>query len=86
MKGIAYARTHRPRVTLKCVADQYHGPNERIVEFMGAHGKNGGLIAFHEGADGTLRVDVYRCDDGVIVVAPEANLRKATTPTDEKGR
>lgn len=55
----------RPSVTTRCVADQYHGPNERIVEFSDAKG-NGGLINLRTQEDGTLSVHLYRMN-GVVV-------------------
>lgn len=62
----------RPKITVKCVADDYANRSiERIVEFSdGLPGGKGGLIALRRMDDGTLRVDVYRTDDGVVVVGP----------------
>lgn len=63
----------RPKVTLRCPADQYHGQQERIIEF--SHVVNGeprgGLISFLELANGELIVNVYRTDPGVRVVLAE---------------
>lgn len=47
------------------VANQYTGWNERIIEFDSPNG--GGLIGFKVLEDGTLRVDVYRTDETVVV-------------------
>jgi hypothetical protein len=64
----------KPTVMIRCVANVYAGPDERIVEFgNGAHhhgAHRGGLIALRNLADGGLRVEVYRVDPGVDVVAP----------------
>jgi hypothetical protein len=54
----------RPSVKTKCVADTYHAPNERVVEF--SSGSGGGLIAFRE-VDGILHVTVYQQDSTVSV-------------------
>lgn len=65
----------RPRVLTKCVADHYHGPVERIIEFDSkppcAGAIVGGLISFRYANNGTLRIDIYRCDPGVEVVLGE---------------
>lgn len=55
------------RVTTRCPANWYAGPQERVVEFSGS--KLGGLISFRELPDGGIRVEVYRADKGVIVHA-----------------
>jgi hypothetical protein len=60
----------KPRVLTKCVANNYTGPNERIIEFSSKSG--GGLIAFRETGDRTLLVSVYRLDPTVqVTVQPE---------------
>jgi hypothetical protein len=65
----------RPRVTLKCPADSYANQTcERIVEFFDPTTKKGGLISFYSRADGTLAVDVYRCDAGVVVNGKPATV------------
>lgn len=60
----------RPTVKTKCVADSYHGPNERIVEFSALSAINGrligGLLSFRV-VDDQLVIDVYRTDAGVVV-------------------
>ena len=66
----------RPRVITKCVADHYHGPRERIVEFNSACG--GGLMCFTETEQGQLIVDIYRCDPSVVVRA--ASYRAESIP------
>lgn len=60
------SRRHDVRVNTNPVANQYAGPNERIVEFSSPAG--GGLISFRLPGDGTLRVDLYQLDDTVTVV------------------
>ena len=55
----------KPKVTTRCVANQYAGHNERIIEFSSKSG--GGLISFLDTGDGHLRVDVYRIDRTVKV-------------------
>jgi hypothetical protein len=52
-------------VIIACVADGYHGPGERIIEFSSENG--GGLIAFALRDDGTLLVNVYNTDRTVVV-------------------
>lgn len=61
--------TTKPRVIVKCVANAYTGPRERIIEFSngGRRDNKGGLIAFRNLPDGTLLVNVYGCDKGVEV-------------------
>ena len=56
----------KPRVNIRCVANQYAGPSERIVEFGGENGA-GGLISLRNMPDGKLVVELYRCDDTVEV-------------------
>lgn len=58
----------RPAVNLRPVADSYHGPTERIIEFSDRDTGAGGLISIRRG-DGELIVDVYRCDDNVRVLS-----------------
>lgn len=57
----------RPRVTTNCVAQKYASQDERIVEFYDPRTNKGGLIALRALEDGTLSVEVYRCDPGVTV-------------------
>ncbi len=59
----------RPSVTVKCVADRYHLPTERIVEFSFPSGQ-GGLISFRVMPSGTDIVEIYRIDNGVHVFMP----------------
>lgn len=56
----------RPTVTTRCVADSFHAPNERMVEFSGPAG-NGGLISLAAMPDGTLSVHIYRYDTNVRI-------------------
>jgi hypothetical protein len=51
----------RPKVTTRCVANQYAGRDERIIEFDSndGHGR-GGLISFRRNANGALIVSLYR--------------------------
>lgn len=62
-------KVKRPSVNLRCVAANYSGPNERVIEFSGA--KSGGLISITEDSAGVLFVNVYRCN-GVQVISKEA--------------
>jgi len=54
----------KPKVTLRCPADNYAGPDERIIEFSSSAG--GGLIAFLVNED-ELMVHVYHEDPSVRV-------------------
>jgi hypothetical protein len=67
-------RRKRPSVTLSCVADLYTTGRRRIVEFSSESG--GGLISFWE-FNGRLRVEVYRVDETVDVIAPRPKKRGA---------
>lgn len=51
-------RTRRPTVTTACLADRYHGPHERIIEFSYPDG-SGGLISFRTNSRGENIIDVY---------------------------
>ena len=57
----------KPTIKTNCTANHYAAANERIIEFTGQNGL-GGLIAVRNMADGTVVVDVYRTDAGVIVL------------------
>ena len=59
----------KPRIDTMCAAGAYTRINERIVEFYSDVG--GGLISLRV-HDGRLRVEVYRCDETVDVIAPKA--------------
>lgn len=48
----------KPTVSVRCVANHYSAPSERIVEISGRHGA-GALISIVENDDG-LNVYVYR--------------------------
>ena len=60
------ARSH-VTVNTNPVAQRY--ADEKIIEFSSPNG--GGLIAFREMGDGTLRVEVYRQDATVTVTVGE---------------
>lgn len=63
-------RTNRGiKITTNCVANNHAATNERIIEFMDQNNNIGGLISFRS-FEGTLRIDVYRCDPGVNVTGP----------------
>jgi len=71
----------KPRVITKCVANTYAASNERIVEFSGepdATGPVGGLLSFRQLNDGTLRVEIYRCDPAVLIITPATTNRFVT--------
>lgn len=64
----------RPRVLTRCVADHYHCPGERIVEFSSDVG--GGLISLNV-VEGELIIQIYRQDKTVRVYgAGAASPRK----------
>ena len=66
----------RPSVQLNCHADQYHAPNERIVEFNANDGSGkGGLISFCI-IDGRLRIALYRMSEGVMVDLDQEYIRR----------
>lgn len=51
----------KPKINTRCVANQYSGLDERIVEFDSNDGKGiGGLISFRRNANGALLVTLYR--------------------------
>ena len=56
--------TKKIKVTTKCVADNYVGNDEKIIEFSSPVG--GGLISFRLNVDGQLIVSVYNTDSNVI--------------------
>lgn len=62
----------KPSVNVNPVANQYTERDERIIEFSSSAG--GGLIGLKVMDDGTLRVDVYRCDPTVSVAVSAENL------------
>lgn len=59
----------KPKVTVNPVANNYAGPNERIIEYSvrGPGGTLGGLIALRLADDGTLVVDLYNHDKDVDI-------------------
>lgn len=76
----------KPKVTTNPVANQYAGPNERIIEY--SHKGLGGLIAFRQTEDGNLRVDLYRHDEGVQIntgQAPKVEIVHGRDPDSECG-
>jgi hypothetical protein len=69
---------NKPRVNLKCRANIFAGPTERIIEFSfpGAPSPStGGLIAFRHMPDRQLIVEVTRVDAGVTVRVPKRDPR-----------
>lgn len=52
-------------VNTRCVADLYTGKEDKVIEFHGT--ALGGLISLFEHEDGTIVIQVYRCDKGVMV-------------------
>lgn len=67
----------RIKVVLDCNADRAVKMNNlgadhlRIIEFMDPETQKGGLISFRRLDTGELRIEVYRVDPGVTVIAPE---------------
>lgn len=80
-------RLKRPRVLTRCPANAHTGAGERIIEFsFPGRGKDGsvagGLISFRDqGADTPPRVEVYRTDGQVDVIAPRAKYWAAYAGT-----
>ncbi len=64
----------KPRVITNAIANKHTAGNERIIEFSNGgrttDEHKGGLISFRNTDNGTLRVEVYRCDPGVVVLGP----------------
>lgn len=60
----------RPSLTIRSAAwhATYATPFERYAEFSSVNG--GGIIGIRVMDDGTVRVEVSRCDDTVVVIAP----------------
>jgi hypothetical protein len=78
MKTTAKRPRNKPRVNLKCRANIYAGPAERIIEFTFPGSPNpstGGLIAFRHLSDGQLVVEITRVDDGITVHVPKGDHR-----------
>lgn len=63
----------RPRVNPASLADKYHAPGERIVEYSFPNGV-GGLISLRTLDDGRTLVHLYRHDSTV-----EISIGKAAT-------
>ena len=60
----------KPTVSLRCPANAYTGPGERIVEFSFPDG-SGGLISFRSiGPQATPTVELYRLDPAIKVAVP----------------
>ena len=61
----------KPKVLTKCVANNYAGPDERIIEYTfgpdGRGGNVGGLIRFVRTQDGHFVVDLY-CHDARVEI------------------
>lgn len=72
----------KPTVSLRNTANTYAGPDERIIEIgNGVHtdpGHKGALISLRNLPDGTFRIEVYRADPGILLVAAPA-LHAVTT-------
>lgn len=56
----------KPKVITRCVANNYAGPFERIIELSNDKGI-GCLVSVRNMPDGTMSVQVYRRDAGVTV-------------------
>lgn len=61
----------KPKVSSRCVANNYAAPNERIIELSNGAGIDC-LVSVRNMPDGTLSVQVYRCDAGVSVEVANA--------------
>ena len=63
----------KPAVSLRNTANTYTSPDERIIEISNGvrtdPGHKGALISLRNLPDGTFRVEVYRADPGILVVA-----------------
>jgi hypothetical protein len=68
---IMAARNGRPKVTLPSVAQHYAMSGERIIEVSS---DGGGCLMSLRVIDGRLRIEVYRADDTVDVVAPKSDV------------
>lgn len=55
----------KPSAKLRCVANGYTAPNERVIEF--SHPNGGGLISLRATDDGRLIVEAYQLDAAVDV-------------------
>ena len=73
----------KPRVVTACVANRYTGPEKRIIEFSFNDG-TGGLISFKQPRGKRPgRVEVYRTDGQVTVVAPREEVQRQAAVDDE---
>jgi hypothetical protein len=59
------AKRRKPMVLLKCVANTYTSPDERIVEVVGLNGM--GFLMSMRQMDGRMHVSLYRIDEGITV-------------------
>lgn len=58
----------KPSVNVNPPANAHTAPNERIIEVFDKDSQAGLLISLRSD-DGVLRVELYRADDGVVVVS-----------------
>ena len=65
----------RPKVITNCVASNYAGKDETIIEIVFPSGK-GCLIMFYEQNQGAF-IQPYRLDDGVFVNHSQINSASA---------
>lgn len=67
----------KPRVTPNPTANQYAGPDERIVEYSDPVTGLGGLISIHRDEEaGTLTVDLYRHDADVVIRVSQGEVTR----------
>lgn len=59
----------KPSVNVNPPANRHTAPNERIIEVFDRDSQLGLLISLVS-RNGFLYVDLYRADDGVIVMSP----------------
>lgn len=71
----------RPQVNLRPVAASYAMAGERIIEV--SSGAGGCLVSLTV-HDGRLRIEVYRADDTVDVIAPEVSAPRKMTPRERE--
>lgn len=64
----------KPSAKLNPVANQYAGPEERIIEYTDHRTGLGGLISIRRHGDDTLSVDLYAHDPGVTIRVGEARV------------
>lgn len=66
----------KPKITKKCVANNYAAPGETISEFVFPSGK-GGLISLIQANDGKTIIELYQMDAGIEI---RASGHTVTTP------